>query len=100
MRVSSLCHELNDTTSLLDLLLCFFGYVSGADDDGYFGETALSEDLGVAEREEVKHRCLVGLLGEVCVALLSGDKRPELYSRLVWPFRSPVKTFNPSSSCP
>jgi hypothetical protein len=73
-----LCDELDNTTSLRDLLLGVFGDISGADDDGDLRKTALSEDLGVAEGEEVNDGGLVGLLGEVLVALLGGDERPEL----------------------
>jgi hypothetical protein len=73
-----LCDELDNTTSLLDLLLGLGRDVAGADDDRDGGETALSEDLGVAEREEVEDGSLVGLLGEVGVALLSRNEGPEL----------------------
>lgn len=73
-----LCDELDDTAGSNDLLLSLLGDVAGADDDGNLGEAALSEDLGVAEGEEVDDGSLVALLGEVLVALLSGDERPEL----------------------
>ena len=73
-----LCDELNDTTSLLNLLLGVFGNVAGADDDGNLGQTALAKDLGVAEGKEVKNGGFVGLLGKVLLALLSGDEGPEL----------------------
>ena len=73
-----LCDELDNTASLLDLLLGLGGEVAGADDDGDLGEAALAKDLGVAEVEEVEDGSLVALLGEVLVALLSGDERPEL----------------------
>jgi hypothetical protein len=76
--VRRLCDELDDTTGLLDLLLGLGAEVAGADDNGDSGETALSENLGVAEGQEVEDGSLVGLLGEVLLALLSGDERPEL----------------------
>lgn len=78
MRCARLCDELDNTASLLDLLLGLGRDVAGADDDRDGGETALAEDLGVAERKEVEDRRLVRLLGEVGVALLGGDERPEL----------------------
>ena len=73
-----LCDELDDTASLLDLLLGLCREVPGADDDRDLGEATLAENLGVAEVEEVEDGSLVALLGEVLVALLSGDERPEL----------------------
>lgn len=77
-RIGRLCDELDNTTSLLDLLLSLGADVTGADDDGDRGQTALSEDLGVAVVEEVEDGSVAALLGEVLVALLSGDERPEL----------------------
>ena len=77
-RGERLCDELDDTTGLLDLLLGLSGEVAGADDDGNLGKAALAENLGVAEVEEVEDGGLVALLGEVLIALLSGDERPEL----------------------
>jgi hypothetical protein len=77
-RRERLCDELDDTTGLLDLLLGLGGEVAGADNDGDLGETTLAENLGVAEVEEVEDGSLVALLGEVLIALLSGDERPEL----------------------
>lgn len=76
--VVRLCDELDDTAGLLDLLLGLSGEVTGADDDGDLGEAALAEDLGVAQGEQVEDGSLVGLLGEVLLALLSGDEGPEL----------------------
>lgn len=76
--VRHLCDELDNTTSLLDLLLGVLGNVTGANDDGDLGKTTLAEDLGVAEGEKVENGSLVGLLGEVLLALLSGDEGPEL----------------------
>ena len=77
--IGNLCDELDDTAGLLDLLLGLGRDVAGADDDGDSGETALAEDLGVAEGEEVEDGSLVGgLVGEVGVALLGGDQGPEL----------------------
>jgi hypothetical protein len=76
--VERLCDELDDTASLLDLLLGLCREVPGADDDRDLGEATLAENLGVAEVEEVEDGSLVALLGEVLVALLSGDEGPEL----------------------
>jgi hypothetical protein len=74
-----LCDELNDTASLLDLLLGLGREVAGADDEWDLWETALAEDLCVAEIEEVEDGSGVGLLvGEVLLALLGWDERPEL----------------------
>ena len=75
-----LCDELDDTTGLLDLALSLGGDVTGADDDGDVGETALAEDLGVAEGQEVEDGGRVGvtLAGEVLLALLGGNEGPEL----------------------
>ena len=65
---------------LLDLALGVLAEVAGADDDGDLGDAALAEDLGVAEREEVKDGggLLASLAGEVLLALLSRDEGPEL----------------------
>jgi hypothetical protein len=73
-----LCDKLDDTTSLLDLLLRESRDVACAHDDGDVGQAALSEHFRVAEGEEVEHGCLVGLLVQVLVALLGGDERPQL----------------------
>ena len=74
-----LCDQLNDTTSLLDLLLSIAAEVAGTNDDGDLGETALAEDLGVAERKEVDDGGRVTLLAaQVSVTLLSWDEGPEL----------------------
>lgn len=74
-----LCDQLNNTTSLLDLLLGITAEVAGTDDDGDLGETALSEDLGVAEGKEVDDGSDVRLgAAHVGITLLSGDEGPEL----------------------
>jgi hypothetical protein len=74
-----LSDELNDTTGLLDLLLSKAADPAGADDQRDLRETALSEDLGVTEREEVKDGDGVLLLTlDVGVTGLLGDERPEL----------------------
>ena len=80
LQATSLCDELDDTTGLLDLALSLGGDVTGADDDGDVGETALAEDLGVAEGQEVEDGGRVGvtLAGEVLLALLGGNEGPEL----------------------
>lgn len=77
-----LCDQLNNTTGLLDLLLGITAEVTGADNDGDLGETALSENLGVAEGQEVDDGGGVGLgAAQVGVTLLGGNKGPELYQK-------------------
>ena len=78
--VMRLCDELDNTTGLLDLLLGLSGEVASADDDGDLRETALAEDLGVAEGQEVEDGGRVGvtLAGKVLLALLGGNEGPEL----------------------
>src|ERR1700753_340116 len=80
------CNELNDATSLLDLSFSFLADVACADDERDLRKTALSEDLGVAKREEVEDwRGVALLLLEVFLSLLGRDERPELveiYNRL------------------
>jgi len=79
-QATSLCDELDNTTGLLDLALSLGRDVAGADDDGDLGETALAEDLGVAEGQEVEDGGGVGvtLAGKVLLALLGGNEGPEL----------------------
>lgn len=79
-QVDNLSNELNDTTGLLDLTLSFLADVAGLDDDGDFRETALSEDLGVTQREKVEDDSLVGgsLASNVLFTSLLGDEGPEL----------------------
>jgi len=75
----SSCHQLNDTASLLDLLLGQFADPPCPDDEGDLGEAALAQQLRVAEREEVEDRDRVLLLaGEVGFARLGGDEGPQL----------------------
>lgn len=75
-----LSNELNNTTGSLDLLLSIPAEVASADDDGDLGETALAENLGVAEGKEVDDGGGVGLLAaQVGITLLGGDERPQLY---------------------
>jgi hypothetical protein len=77
--IQRLCDQLNNTTGLLDLLLGITAEVAGTDDEGDLGETALAEDLGVAEGQEVDDGGSVGLLAaQVGVTLLGGDEGPEL----------------------
>jgi hypothetical protein len=77
--IQRLCDQLNNTTGLLDLLLGIAAEVAGTDDEGDLGETALAEDLGVAEGQEVDDGGGVGLLAaQVGVTLLGGDESPEL----------------------
>ena len=74
-----LCDELDDTTGLLDLALGVLGEVAGTDNDGDLRDATLAEDLAVAEGEEVENGGgLGGLVGQVLLALLSGDEGPEL----------------------
>ena len=74
-----LCDQLNDTTSLGDLSLRLLGEPPSANDERNLGESALAENLAVAEGEEVEDGDGIALLGdEVLVALLGGDQRPEL----------------------
>jgi hypothetical protein len=73
-----LCDELDDTTSLRNLLLREGRDVACAHNDGDVRKAALSENLRVSEGEEVEHGCLVGLLVQVRIALLGGDERPQL----------------------
>lgn len=81
LRDNRLCDQLNDTTGGDDLLLSELGEPSGADDDWDVWETSLSEDLGVAEWEEVDNwEGVLGLVLEVLLALLSWDEGPKLWS--------------------
>lgn len=75
-----LSNELDNTTGLLDLALSLLADVAGLDDERNVGETTLSENLGVAEREEVEDNGLVGrgVLAQVLVTSLLGNKSPEL----------------------
>lgn len=75
-----LSNELDNTTSFLDLALCILADVSCLDDERYtLREASLSENLAVAEGEEVKNWCgVLALVGEELLPLLEGDKRPEL----------------------
>ncbi len=84
-RTASLCDELHNTTRLLDLALGVFAEVTCANDERYLGDSALAEDFAVAEGEEVEDGCSVGgaLVGEVLFALLEGNKRPELFGKVV-----------------
>lgn len=68
-------HQLNNTTSLLDLLLSELADPSCADNQRNFGEAALAEQLGVAEGEEVENGDGVLLLaGDVGLTGLGGDE--------------------------
>lgn len=77
--IANLTDQLNDTASLLDLLLSESRDVASLNDDRGVRETTLSEDLGVSEGEEVEDRGLVASLAvQVLLALLGGDESPEL----------------------
>jgi hypothetical protein len=70
-----LCHQLYNTTSLLDLLLSKLADPSCADNQGDFGDAALSEQLGVAKGEKVEDGDGVLLLaGDVSITGLNGDE--------------------------
>lgn len=75
-----LCDELDDTTVLLDLALSLLADISGLDDHGDVGETALAKELGVAEGEKIEDKSLVlgSVGGEVLLAGLLRDKSHEL----------------------
>ncbi len=77
--------QLNNTTSLSNLLLSQLADPSRADDQGDLRETALAEDLGVAEGEEVEDGDGV-LLGarDVGVAGLGRDEGPQLHVLLAF----------------
>jgi hypothetical protein len=79
MKRRCLCHQLNDTTGLLDLLLRQLAHPPRAHDERDLGKAALAEDLGVAEGEEVEDGdgVLLGA-GNVGLAGLGGDESPEL----------------------
>jgi len=80
MRCPHLTHQLDHTTSLLDLLLCEGRHVTCLDDDGDLGQPALSEELCEAERQQVDDGgSITGCTGEVFLAGLGGDKGPQLH---------------------
>lgn len=77
-------NELNDATSIRDLLLRLGANVSGANDDGGLRQAALPEQLGVSESVEVDERSGVG--GRVLQGLLADigrDQRPQLKGWLI-----------------
>ena len=66
------------------LLLSQLADESRADDQRDLRESAFSEDLAVAEGEEVENRGGVGLLAsDVLVAGLGGDQAPELLDNML-----------------
>lgn len=76
----ALRNQLNDTTSLSNLLLSQSADPSCLDDNRDLGQAALAQDLGVAEGEQVDDGDGVGLLaGQVGLAGLSGDESPQLH---------------------
>lgn len=76
---SQLSDELDNTAGLLDLALGVLAEVTCADDERDLRDATLSEDLAVAEREEVEDWGGVGgLVGEVLLALLNWNEGPEL----------------------
>lgn len=75
-------NELNDATGLLQLGLSQAGHEAGADDNRDGGDAALAQELGVAKGQQVDNGKDVGVgVGEVLLALLLGDERPELRGR-------------------
>lgn len=78
-----LSNQLGNTARLLDLLLSVPAEVAGTDDNRDLGDTALAQDLGVAEGEEVDDRGGVGLLAaHVGFALLGRDEGPQLFKTI------------------
>ena len=72
-----------NTTSLLNFALSFSAEVSCSHNDGHLWNSALAKDLRVAKRKEVEDRCCVFLsAGEILVAFLNRNKRPELDSNI------------------
>lgn len=85
-KTTNLCDELDDTTGLGDLLLGELADPASTDNQGDFGETALSEDLGVAKGKEVDDGDGVLLLaGDVGLTGLGGDERPQLRKNVSQP---------------
>lgn len=78
----SLRNKLNDTTSLLDLLLGQLADPPGTHNDGHIRNATLAKKLGVAERQQVDDGDSVLLAaGEVGLTLFGGDEAPELRLR-------------------
>lgn len=76
---SRLCHQLDNTASVGDLLLRQLAHPSRAHNQRDLGDAALAKDLGVAEGKEVEDGDGVLLLaGQVGLAGLAGDEGPEL----------------------
>lgn len=74
-----LTNQFDNTSSGFYLLLGKLGYVAGLDDNWNFRESSLSKDLRVAEGQKVDDwGDITGLLGEVLLAGVGGDERPEL----------------------
>lgn len=79
LRQPHLCNQLDNTTGLLDLSLGLLAEPSRSHNDRDLWDSALSENFGVSEREEVENWCGIGLLaGDVGIAGFLRDKRPEL----------------------
>lgn len=74
------CNQLNDTTNFLNLPLRLLAHVARLDDNGHVRQTALTQDLGVAQREKVEDDGAVGrrVAVQVLVARFLGDQGPEL----------------------
>lgn len=71
----SLCDQLNHTTSLLDLSLGLLAEPSCSYDDWNLWNSALAEDFGVSEWEEIEDGGGVGLLARnVCFARFFRDQ--------------------------
>jgi hypothetical protein len=85
---SHLCDELDNSSSLLDLLLGLGGDVAGADNDGDVGQAALAEDLGVAVVEEFRTGALSPFLARYSSRLSAGMSDQSL-SRLMVGFQKP-----------
>lgn len=94
-----LSNQLGNTARLLDLLLSVPAEVAGTDDNRDLGDTALAQDLGVAEGEEVDDRGGVGLLAaHVGFALLGRDEGPQLFKTIQSATHPPQILFRISSA--
>ena len=73
------CNQLNNTAGFLDLLLSFLAEVPCLYDNWDLWDSALAQNLGVTEWEEVDDRgCVFLFAGDVGIASLNRNKGPEL----------------------
>ena len=74
-------HQLHNAARLHNLPFCLLAEVTSTHDHWYVRKTSFSENFCVTEGEEVEDGGSVGVfVGEVVVALLGRDERPELWS--------------------